>query len=747
MAPAQEEQPAVKPTVLFDKLRLRARLGIVLDAGSVTLVVLLGFMLASWFLDRQLRLEVGYRAGFLLLVAGLLACLLRRHLLAPLRVRLDDDEVALAVERSEAGLRQALISAVQFERALAAGPRGGDSPALMQLVVADAKQRAARIAPAAALSGTRIRRWLLTAAGTVAAMLALVLWMPEQAALWARRNLLLADVDWPRRTSLVFADAAGGALRVPQGDDLTLRVQASGEVPDLVYLRYELDGGEAGSEPMTVTGEGLFTFTLQALLEGATVVAEGGDGLTPQLRITLIERPRLEDLQVTLVPPAYLQRQPSAVTDLSGDLRVPRGGALQIRARSTKPLQAAFATLGQAGRQDAKVEGERTVAIDVTPPTSCLLQLDVTDRDQLGCARPPRLFVRVVDDQAPSIDFKTRGIGSLITPWARIPGQVKARDDHALSKVASLMQVAGEEPQDGDSPSAAAASRPAAEFEPAPVTGLTGFEPGAAQWAQDVELDLKPLSPDANYDGPANKLKPGQLLALQFECEDNFGPGAPHAGKSEILTFRVVTREKLLEELQRRQVEQRRDLKQVIDEEILDRNELNEILSPTSDDPRAAQARVRLQAVAREQRALGKRVQGVADRYQAILEELFNNRIFEARPVQQLADAIVAPLARLAGEDFPSSAQLVLDFTGSGSPDARAAAVAAYDSILQRLQAVLAQMQDAENLATLLEGLRQVIKVEEDAIGDVQKQLKQAGQGLFDDKSKPKSDKEREKKK
>jgi hypothetical protein len=151
--------------------------------------------------------------------------------------------------------------------------------------------------------------------------------------------------------------------------------------------------------------------------------------------------------------------------------------------------------------------------------------------------------------------------------------------------------------------------------------------------------------------------------------------------------------------------------------------------------------------VAREQRALGKRVQGVADRYQAILEELFNNRIFEARPVQQLADAIVAPLARLAGEDFPSSAQLVLDFTGSGSPDARAAAVAAYDSILQRLQAVLAQMQDAENLATLLEGLRQVIKVEEDAIGDVQKQLKQAGQGLFDDKSKPKSDKEREKKK
>lgn len=708
---------------VLGRLRLRARRAILLEGCALAVAAAALFGWLSWVLDRSLRLEVGYRAALLLLAVAGIVWLLRRRLWQPLAVRLDEDELALALERVRPDLRQELISGVQFERALAGGTARGDSSmGLMTRVVAQMQARLPELRAATALDRRRARGYLATLGGAAAVILLPLLLAPETAALWLRRNLLLQDVAWPRATTLAFLDAPQGQLRIAEGDDLTVRVAASGVVPEQVELHCEFAGGERSTEPMARIG-GEFSATLSALIEPVTLVATGGDGETGELAVLLVPRPRLEELQIQITPPEYIGAQPRPFDPAEGDVRVPRGGSLLVRARSDKALRRGHAQLGTA-EPIAAVLGEdgRSLRVELQPQESGVLELDVVDTDELGCRTPPRVFVRVVEDQRPGVTFAIHGVGSMITAVARIPGRVTLRDDYGLATAQGWLRITEERTETSEEPLAPP------DFEPAPFEGLGAMVEGAPEFTSEVLLDLRQLAPDA----PAEqaRIRPGQTLALKLTATDRTPPPAQE-GASEVVTLRVVTRDKLLEDLQRRQAEQRRELHEVRTTLAMQRDELATIVSPAAADPRAAKAADRLRTLARDLRSLGRRAGGVSERYAVIVAEMLNNRLFEPNEIGSLTDKIVTPLARVAAEDFPNCATRTADFATDGDEATRAGAVGLCDSILLVVDQVLAQMQEAETLAALLETLRQVIRLEDEAIRGVEQRVRELGSQIF----------------
>ena len=363
---------------------------------------------------------------------------------------------------------------------------------------------------------------------------------------------------------------------------------------------------------------------------------------------------------------------------------------------------------------------------DLTPEETGLITVEVLDSDRLGAARAPRLFVRLVDDQTPRLEYKALGIGPMITPQARIPGSLAVRDDFGLTRLAAGMRIAGGE---------SAASQPTSStsetmFEPVTFLGLEGFRPGAVEFANLVLLDLLPMNSDPDPASAKNRMHPDQTLSLRFTAGDNFGPGAPHEGESEVVTFRLVTRDRLIDELQRRQEEQRKELTQIIEQQKLELSDLKSIVSPTSADPRAKQAVARLAAMARAQRSLGKRTQQVAQRYKQILDEMANNRLLEETQVRVLESQIVQPLQPIAADDFPTSAHLTEEFSTGGKDDVRSSAVAAYESILFKLEQVLKHMHELENLAAITRDLRELIQQESDLSNEAQRRLRETFNSL-----------------
>ncbi len=718
------------PRDVFARLRARAGVGIAVEAAACVAAALAVFVFASLLIDRSLRLEVGYRFVLLLALGAWLAHIVYRRYLLPRRVRLDDEELALAVERADPELRQSLISAVQFGDALAADRETTESRELMADVVRDVERRVDGLGLDRALDAGRVRRFGLGLAAAVALPTGWAALDPQTAQLWAKRNLLLSTEEWPRATRLAFVGVDGDVVRVAEGDDQTVVVAVEGAMPEQAELHYRFDdAGGAGVEAMTQTAAAQFGFTFEALVDSVEVHVEAGDGSTPSLRLEVVPRPVVRELSVEIEYPAYMERPVQPAPDTEGDLQVPRGAALHVVARCSAPLRGAYLEAENGERTTLAVDGAETARGLVRPEDTGVLTLHLRDQHGLDSARPPRLFVRLVEDAAPRIDYRAAGIGSMIAPTAVIPGELTITDDYGLRAVGASFRVTG----DPEAEAAAAAVEPVDEdWAPADVPALREFGGGGTEFTTTAALDLAPLNPNEDPAAVENAVRPGQMLSVRFSATDNFGPGEPHVGYSQPLVFRVVTRERLLTDLTRRQVEQRRELERIVAEEKTDVAELREILSPDAEDERAERARLRLLGLARKQRASGKRVLNIADHVTQILDELQNNRLLEPGAVTALRSRITEPLNSMAAEDFPRSADAVAAFAGAGEEDLRSVAVSTYDALIPRLEQVLEQMVEMESFATLIEALRRVIKMQNSAIELTDERRDAAAGSLFD---------------
>jgi hypothetical protein len=716
----------------FAQLRSRVRAGIWIETLGVVGLLGVAFAAPSFVCDRLLRLEVAVRVALALSFVAVVAWQIRRRLVGQLAVALDDDEIALAVERRAPEMHEALISSLQFDRAMATPSiAGNESRALMAAVVADTNARLRSIPFAAAIDHRRVRRFLAALLAAIACFAGWGFVDAGSLSTWARRNLLFADVDWPRHTALVFADGAA-AIRLPQGDALTVRVAAQGLVPEQVVLDYAFASGESGSEPMSSTGDGEFVLTLETVLEDVVLQANGGDALPAELRVTVVERPRVE-VALTIVYPPYMAREPEQVPATEGDVRLPVGAALQVAGRSHKPVVDSFALFGD----DRKVALQRgadghSFSGELVPEQSGLLVVDVLDGDRLGAAAPPRYLVRVGPDQPPTLDLRLFGIGSLVAAHARIPGDLKVRDDFGLRAIDVSMRATEAEVSERGPDEASAV--PEIPFAAAAAAYDEPFALGSLRYASRVAVDLRQWNPQPDENDKDNRIRPGMLLALRYGATDNFGPGDPHQGYSEVVTFRVVTRERLNEDLRRRQIEQRNELEKIVAEHhaaALEFGELAEIVltgARPDDERRVAN---RLVTLARQQVSLGRRTAFIAESYQRLLAEFENNRLWDGAAVRQREAVISRPLEALAKDAFPASGRRVETFAGTRQEAASKDALKGYADIAQRLLAVLAAMEQAETVAAILEDLRAVIKIEDTIHRQVDDAARQSAEDIL----------------
>jgi hypothetical protein len=738
-APApQPSQPTLGQELQAARERLqqqksRVRKGLYIETIGVIALLLIAYALPTLLTDRFLRLEWAFRAVLLGSFAVVVVRIVLRRLLQPIRVQLSDEEIALAIERRCPQLDQQLISSLQFDQDLARESRSIESREMKSAVVQNLRDRLQAVPFAQAIDGARVRKFAL---GIFAMLAFFGTWAGidhQSLGIWAARNVFLSNTDWPRYTTLTFVDGEG-EVRLPQGDALTVRVQVDGPVPDQLFVDYEFVGGDVGTEPMSLTGDDEFTWTIDSVVSDLDLSVQGGDSLPATLKVRIVERPTVGDLAIRVTLPEYMEREPFDVPPTEGELRLPSGATLSVSGKSRKPLQQAFLLFGNDKKVPLTVaDDQQTFAGEFRPKESGLMIVDVIDHDSLGAGTPPKLLLRVGEDKSPTVDFRLRGIGSSITYEARIPGALRVRDDFGLREVMASMRY-----QEDQAPGRGENSTPLPEMPWTDAKAIydVQLERSALRYEAEASVDLLTWNKVRDQNSPENPIRPGMLFSVRYSAKDNFGPGDPHEGYGEAMTFRIVPRDQLIEELRRRQVEQRNELQQIADQEASSTIELSETVNPKEAGDRQKEATAKFRVFARRQQALGRRVRFVGEAYQRILWELENNRLIEENKVRQIEAVITAPLEQLAKEAFPATARLVNDFVRSSDEAVRKEAVEGYRDISRRLAEIIKAMEQAETLAALLEELRNVINLESDAIQDVKRRIKDREDNLFKKKKK-----------
>lgn len=767
-------QPHLDPGLnsLLQTLRSRIRRYIVCDSLLAVLALVLSAFwlgLALDYLPVQLGgTEMPRLARTLLLgvvAAGLLAVLFKM-LAGRLHRPLPDDSLALLVERHHPSLGGRLVTAVQLNEA----GRTGDSHSrkLLDHVHAEAAAEIDKVDPNRVFRLQPLLHKLVIAGPLGLAALVFLILSPQAFALAASRLTLLSDDPWPRRADIQMVgielpvvttsdDTAlapelvefdGKTISLPRGSNGTLRIRAradGAEVPVACTVYYQTDSGTRGQSSMRRVGrivDGFQEFILDgspltALSESVTLDIRGLDDRLDDYRIQAVQPPALTNMSLQIRYPDYLRTADDGQTDMVADyqsgLRLREGSDVTLVASSSVPLGDVDVLLKTDENIDNDIALEysqdRQEVRFTLPDFRAASTISIVPQDTNGISAqaPFRYFLGVVLDEPPELNIEIKGIGTSITPRAKLPVSATAQDDYGVTDLTvSLTPAAATTDADQQAETKSAATSPDLDRNGEAAT----------------VLDLKELVDNDTL----NDLVPGTAVNLIGEAMDGYDLEGEHITRSEVFRLEVVTPEQLLALLERRELGLRSRLEQTIDEmtslrqtlEMLRRTGFDLAENATEDATRRAVQvrRLRAQQGGLQANKTSEELLGIALSLEDILLEMRNNRVDSVDRSERIATGVRDPIkATVAGALATLRAQIKEVESVVGDPEqgiARTAeAVSTAEQVILELNAILEKMLDLETYNEVLDLVRQLMDDQSDLTDDTKEERKKQVLDLF----------------
>ena len=776
---------------LLDDLRSRIRRYVVIDSLLTFLAVLLAAFWLGLALD-YLPVTVGgtempwtARLVGLVGLAVALGLIVVKMLLGRLHTSLPDDSLALLVERHHPNLGGRLVTTVQLSQT----GRTGDthSTDLLRYVHDEAAEKIDEVDPSRVFQQAPLFKKSMIAAPLFLATLALFVIRPDSFARAASRLTLFSDDPWPRRAQLEMvgvelpAVTANGdesiepqkltfdenrTLRLPRGSNGAMRIRARAdepfELPVVCTVRYKIiprdDSGTtenaatSGQSNMRRVGrvvEGYQSFLLDgpplaSLSDSIIFHVRGLDDRLSDYRIEAVDPPAMTQMQVAFRYPDYLRGAPAddmgfdRIEGYQSGLRLPQGSSVTLIGTSSLPLGEADVMVTSTSDQPVPfqthyAESRRKLRIEIQDFDSALT-VHVVPRDASGISAqaPFRYFLGAVTDQPPEIKLRLVGIGTAVTPIARLPVAMQATDDYGIDTLTVSL-----------TPSTTEGTSKSAQTSP----------PRDRQGKASSVLDLRDLIASGDLDA----LSPGHAINVLGEVTDHYDLDGKHITRSEIYRLEIVTPADLLALLERRELGLRSRLEQTISEarslrdtlSLLGRSlgefDSSENATPPNSQENDADAeatrrsqvhRLRTQQCRLQANKTSEELTGIAESLDDLLREMINNRVDSVDRRQRIGSGVRDPLKNIVTGSLAQLQQEIqsiekqLDTTPQAI-EATRRTIGTSETVLLELTAVLEKMLDLESYNEILDMVRGLIDDQEKLLEDTQRERKKRVLDLF----------------
>ncbi len=765
-----ETRPQLAPSIraLLEALRGRIRRYVWLEglaSGVAWLgVAFWGSLMIDWFFEPSPAVRATMLLGVLLVFGGVLLSLIGRRAF----VRLSDGNMATLLERRFKEFNDSLLTAV-----LLTGRKVDPAECNQQMLARACRQAGERVVGVKlqeVFDPVPLRRSITAAVLLVATIVAFGLLAPEALGTWARRSLLLSAELWPRKTRLLVDGFEGGARKVARGADFELIAKADTRwpvVPQVVQVRYRTEGGARDRRTMNRLGAARgaddhfqeYSYTFQAVLAPITFDVVGGDARVDDLRIEVVESPTVVEMTLECEFSPYMHRAPRTLL-VSGVTQIPLGTQVTVVSTTNKDLvKVQVDSVLEETSLPRKVLDSSELAADPRRFRYTIASLDrdttllftLFDTDGISSREPVRLALATIADAPPQLAVRLSGIGSAVTPRARLPVVGQISDDYGIDKVWFEHTIDQ--------------TKPGTHAVAAPPSHPSNLE------LENAGLEVRDLG-----------LTPGQKLLVCLKASDLYDLGeAPNEGTSERWLLDVVTPEQLRAILvarelvlrQRfeviiREVTETRDLLLGIDFDSLDPdNEAGEETDEKTDDKEVDQQKIddgsepgdepgderpeklpperravlrtlRVERALQNSRKNAHETQGVADAFTDIRLQLINNRIDIEELNIRLKQGIADPLNQIAQQMFPELARRIERLQArlndkKLSPRHRDLAREQAGAILLAMQRVLDRMVELEDFNEALALLRTIIGLQEKLSEQTKQRRKQKIRLLLED--------------
>jgi hypothetical protein len=754
---------------LLDSLRQRVRRYVVWDSLLAILAVVLVAFWVGLALD-YLPVQLGgtemprlARTLLLLIVGVAVLAIIVRMLHGRLQRPLPDDSLALLVERHHPSLGGRLVTAVQLNEP----GRDGDShsPKLLSEVHSQAAAAIDEVDPNRVFRWEPLVRKALIAGPLAIGVLVLIVASPQSFARAASRLTLLSDEPWPRRAELQMVgvelpvvsatddesqapelvEFTDRTIRLPKGSNGTLRIRAKAEdaeLPVICTVYYRTDSGTRGQSNMRRVGrviDGYQAFILDGpplsgLSESLTLNVRGLDDRLDDYRVEAVQPPALTEMKLAVRYPDYLRSDGSGEIDFETEyqsgLRLREGSDVTLVASSSVPLgDADFVLKNDIGTHESaqlQYSDDRRQVQLTLPDFSAATTVSIVpkDADGISAQAPYRYFLGVVLDEAPELEMRLKGIGTAVTPVAKIPIEAVASDDYGVEALNISLTPSSDDLDPADIKTA--------------ITTPALRRDGEAK----TEMDLR----DLVADGELPEIKPGGAISLIGEATDRYDLGDQHFTRSEVFRLQIVTPEQLLALLERRELALRARLEQTINETRNLRDTLDLLRRRGFDQPaqideseltRLQQVRrLRVQQGGLQANKTSEELSGIAASLDDILREMLNNRVDSVDRRERIGMGVRDPLKQIVEGPLQTLRDQIKEIESSvGDPqvgvEKTAAAVQTSEQVLLELTAVLEKMLDLESYNEILDIVRELIEDQDKLLDETKEERKKRVLDLF----------------
>ncbi len=470
---------------------------------AIVLTGLIALFMGEAIVDWLMPLPDFVRIALLIGGVGVIAYLLYRHLVQPLRASLTLRDVALNVEHNHPDLEDRLVSAVQF------GNRESTDPIeshMLQRLLEDTTERVKGIDFKATIDHSRTRKQVGIAALVVAACCVLALIFPTE----IHTSLLRVLVPWEKTDPVLTTKLTvePGNARILRGKSLPIHVTVTGKSADKVVLTYEdahslyiskndsrnemeTDNADRLSSPenpnrtarkdkKTSDGESKSTqqqinmlqnlddkrgfayeiFNIDTDIEYYVVA----NGITSErYTVEVFEMPKVAEISVAYTYPDYTGLKPVVQTG-TGDIQAVVGTQAELKLTTNKAIQTATFSL----RRDVKERSftERLIGTAEPVTTEMVISggntltttIDVVENGtytvQLLCIDgfnneiPIEYAVKAIPDEVPEVVIKEPGRDIKTTKLGEVEVIAEATDDYGISALKLMYRVGADELQE-----------------------------------------------------------------------------------------------------------------------------------------------------------------------------------------------------------------------------------------------------------------------------------------------------------
>ncbi|MBI4713152.1 MAG: hypothetical protein HY762_07635, partial [Planctomycetes bacterium] len=445
----------------LQKVKLRIKL-IWLLKGICRLVIV-AFIIAelAFIIDWTLPdLPRTVRLSFFYFGVLLLAYLSYRHIVRPLSAGINDDDLAVLLEKKYPALQERLISTLQLSREM---PTGFNSPELIEYLADETEAISRQVRFTDIVRFNRVIKPGLVAFAVILISASYTAFYQEYTSIWFNR-LLGGNARWPKRVMLVVEVKNAHNNIAARGQDVEIIASAKKGSISKAYLHYESPDTNR-TELMLPLQKNVFRFDFQNVRDDFKFYVKGGDDQTDWVSIKVLTPPALDTIYLYYEYPLYTKLPPPA-QPVGGDPAT-YGGAEGGNIKAPIGTKVNLVGIANIELKEASIE----IAPPVSTPTIGIIndsdgnptqiraglsvlsdgsyRINLTALNTLTNSEPIRYPIKAIPDTGPVIKvIEPASEYKYITPMANIPLKVLTIDDYGLKDVSLVYGLAMQEPPD-----------------------------------------------------------------------------------------------------------------------------------------------------------------------------------------------------------------------------------------------------------------------------------------------------------